>query len=148
MLQLLFLQENKAHFFHPLVNQKLCNCKGVLFRKMGCFLPCVNPVSSKFPETAIIDSSRYSNFFLAATGSISSVRPWVENFTLVEMDFFWKIIRFDPCVKFLIVQSSQKNLINFDLSRFSNSSSSQTLSFDFFHQGFNSKLHLLTGAFE
>ena len=62
MLQLTFLSEHKAQFFHLGLNQNDSTYTKVLFSKLGGFVSRRNPHNPKIQEnTNIFDIAHYSN---------------------------------------------------------------------------------------
>ena len=124
MLQILLIQGNKAQFFYSGLNQKLCDCKRALYRKIEGFHPYfIIQVVRNFPK--VIYHSCISMFKL-----LSFLTNYWFHFFHQGLNrklhtcgggFDWEIFSCDLCVKFQVVQNFQEKSFNLHSSRLSNS---------------------------
>ena len=124
MLQLTFLQEHKAQFFHLGLNQNPSTCEKNLLWKMGGFVSCVT-IQSPWSE----NSEKYHHYWYISIFKLKFLSNSRFEFINQNLNwkpyscrggFDWKSIDIDPCIEILIVQNFQKVVTKNDRSRVSN----------------------------
>ena len=133
MLQLTFLQEYEAQFFHSSLNQKRSTCKRVLVWKIAGFVCCVTiPIVRKFWKMPWLLIYR-----VIQTDFSQQLQVWVHQSksplkaSLLFGGLDWKSMDIDLCIKILIVQNFQRVVTKNDWFRWSHYSLRNYI-FDFF----------------